>query len=314
MLLMAHRRAPADRVHERRRTAARAGRRARARDGGSPRDGRGARPAAAPGDHREPHARVPPAGSPGCCSRRRWRGRWCPPSAWTRTRRSHLGIDRLRRALRRGGDVRQRRAARPRAGMARVRRARQHRLRADRSAAVDPSNRRGCASAARFSWSARWRCRSRWCSRRCCSSSRCGGSSSVSTGFDTRNLITFRVNPLLSGYTPERVAQYWQSGLDAIRRTSGVTHATVTTHPLIANASATSDAYYRHPDGTEKSALAGRMSVGGRLLHDDGDRDSRRPADRGPRRKRGRSRRGGQRDDGAARCSASRGRSAASSG
>jgi predicted permease len=85
----------------------------------------------------------------------------------------------------------------------------------------------------------------------------------VSTGFDTRNLITFRVNPLLSGYTPERVSQYWQSGLDAIRRTSGVTHATVTTHPLIANASATSDAYYRQPDGTEKTALAGRMSVAG---------------------------------------------------
>lgn len=83
----------------------------------------------------------------------------------------------------------------------------------------------------------------------------------VSTGFDTRNLVTFRVNPMLSGYTPDRVSQYWRAGLDAIRTTPGVTHATVTTHPLIANRSATSEAYYRQPDGTEKIELAGRMSV-----------------------------------------------------
>ena len=83
----------------------------------------------------------------------------------------------------------------------------------------------------------------------------------IGTGFDTRHLMTFRVNPLLSGYTPERVSRYWRAGLDAIRATSGVTHATVTTHPLIANASATSEAYYRAPDGTEKRELAGRMSV-----------------------------------------------------
>src|SRR5205085_10567910 len=40
-----------------------------------------------------------------------------------------------------------------------------------------------------------------------------------------------------------------------------LTRATVTTHPLIANSSSTSEAYYRQPDGTEKTELVGRMSV-----------------------------------------------------
>jgi len=84
----------------------------------------------------------------------------------------------------------------------------------------------------------------------------------VSSGFDTRNLVMFRVNPVLSGYEAGRISQYWQAGLDAVRRTPGVTRATVTTHPLIANSSSTSEAHYRLPDGTSRSELAGRMSVG----------------------------------------------------
>lgn len=84
----------------------------------------------------------------------------------------------------------------------------------------------------------------------------------VAPGFDTRNLVLFRVNPLLNGYEPPRVRQYWREGLENIRRLPGVAHATITTHPLIANSSSSSDAYVRASDGTEKSVLAYRMSVG----------------------------------------------------
>ena len=83
----------------------------------------------------------------------------------------------------------------------------------------------------------------------------------VDTGFDPRGLVMFRVNPVLNGYTPERIAQYWQAGLDAVRRVPGVEAATVSTYPLIANSSSTSEAYYQQADGTLKSALAGRMDV-----------------------------------------------------
>ena len=83
----------------------------------------------------------------------------------------------------------------------------------------------------------------------------------VNPGFETRGLVMFRVNPVLNGYDPERIARYWQAGLDAVRSVPGVTAATIGTYPLIANSSATSDAYYRTADGTEKRALAMRMDV-----------------------------------------------------
>jgi predicted permease len=89
---------------------------------------------------------------------------------------------------------------------------------------------------------------------------------SVSTGFETRNLIMFRVNPVLSGYPPDRVSQYWLAGLEAVRGTAGVTDAAVTTHPLIANSASTSEAYYRRPDGTDSTELTWRMSVSGNFF------------------------------------------------
>ena len=84
----------------------------------------------------------------------------------------------------------------------------------------------------------------------------------VDPGFETRNLVLFRVNPLLNGYAPSRVLQYWRDGLDRVRRVPGVTLATITTHPLIANSSASSSAYVKAPDGTEKEVNVYRMSVG----------------------------------------------------
>jgi predicted permease len=83
----------------------------------------------------------------------------------------------------------------------------------------------------------------------------------VNPGFDTRGLVMFRVNPVLNGYEPERIGQFWQAGLDAVRSVPGVTAATIGTYPLIANSSSTSEAYYRAADGTEKRALAMRMDV-----------------------------------------------------
>ena len=84
----------------------------------------------------------------------------------------------------------------------------------------------------------------------------------VNTGFDTRNLILFRTNPILNGYEPPRILQLWRGALEKLRQVPGVTHATITTHPLIANSSSSSAAYHQMPDGTKKQASVYRMSVG----------------------------------------------------
>jgi len=83
----------------------------------------------------------------------------------------------------------------------------------------------------------------------------------VDPGFDTRHLMFFQVNPLLNGYEPARVEQYWRGGLDQIRRLPAIAHATVTTHPLIANSSASSSAYLASADGTLEEVPVYRMSV-----------------------------------------------------
>jgi predicted permease len=84
----------------------------------------------------------------------------------------------------------------------------------------------------------------------------------VDPGFDPRNLVLFRADPLLNGYEPARVLQYWRDGLDRIRRLPGVTYATITTHPLIANSSSSSSTYVKAPDGTQREVSVYRMSVG----------------------------------------------------
>ncbi len=74
----------------------------------------------------------------------------------------------------------------------------------------------------------------------------------VDTGFDTRNLLLIQANPVLNGYDEARALSYSRNGLDAIRKLTGVEHATITTHPLIANAGSISELRYKTPDGEEK--------------------------------------------------------------
>ena len=88
----------------------------------------------------------------------------------------------------------------------------------------------------------------------------------VDTGFQAGGLLMFRVNPLLNGYEPERVARYWTSALEEIRRIPGIAGATVTSHSLIANSSSSSEAYYKLRDGEDRKLLTLRMNVADRFF------------------------------------------------
>ncbi len=59
----------------------------------------------------------------------------------------------------------------------------------------------------------------------------------VNTGFDTQNLLLFRVDPRLSGYAGERLAQLYQRIFDRIEATPGVRSVTFSRHPLLSGSS-----------------------------------------------------------------------------
>ncbi len=84
----------------------------------------------------------------------------------------------------------------------------------------------------------------------------------IDPGFDTRHLAFFSMNPLLNGYSPERVRDHWMQSVRRVREIPGVSGATITTHPLIANSSSASQAYVRQPDGSQTHKTVYRMSVG----------------------------------------------------
>jgi predicted permease len=85
----------------------------------------------------------------------------------------------------------------------------------------------------------------------------------VDIGFDSRNLLLFDVNPILNGYEETRVFGYWRQALERIRGTAAVLNATITTHPLIANSSSSSNFSYTGSDGSEKTEESvARLSVG----------------------------------------------------
>jgi predicted permease len=56
----------------------------------------------------------------------------------------------------------------------------------------------------------------------------------VSPGFNTQNLLLFRVDPRLSGYQGERLAQLYQRMFDRIEAVPGVRSVTFSRHPLLA--------------------------------------------------------------------------------
>jgi predicted permease len=59
----------------------------------------------------------------------------------------------------------------------------------------------------------------------------------VSPGFNTQNLLLFRVDPRLSGYQGERLAQLYQRMFDRIEAVPGVRSVTFSRHPLLAGSS-----------------------------------------------------------------------------
>jgi predicted permease len=59
----------------------------------------------------------------------------------------------------------------------------------------------------------------------------------VAPGFNTQNLLIFRVDPRLSGYAGERLAQLYQRMSDRIEAVPGVRSVTFSRHPLLARSS-----------------------------------------------------------------------------
>jgi predicted permease len=59
----------------------------------------------------------------------------------------------------------------------------------------------------------------------------------VSPGFNTQNLLLFRVDPRLSGYEGERLAQLYQRMSDRIEAVPGVRSVTFSRHPLLSGSS-----------------------------------------------------------------------------
>jgi predicted permease len=59
----------------------------------------------------------------------------------------------------------------------------------------------------------------------------------VDVGFDTAGILTFRLDPTLNGYQPERVRMLYAEMLTALRAAPGVQGATFTSHPLLSHSS-----------------------------------------------------------------------------
>lgn len=56
-------------------------------------------------------------------------------------------------------------------------------------------------------------------------------------GFEARNMLTFRLDPTLNGYTPERVRALYARALEELRAAPGVAGVTTMSHTLLSNSS-----------------------------------------------------------------------------
>jgi len=79
-------------------------------------------------------------------------------------------------------------------------------------------------------------------------------------GIDRDGLVTFRLAPSLNGYTPERALSFFDRLEDDLRAVSGVTSATLSTHPLLADSDSTAnvtvEGFQADPDTDTDVSLA----------------------------------------------------------
>jgi predicted permease len=97
----------------------------------------------------------------------------------------------------------------------------------------------------------------------------------VDLGFNPERLVSFRINPSLSGYERTRVEQIYEQILDRLRATPGVSSATVVTDPLLAGTSSnttmtladgsTRDIYFNRV-GPDYFATMGIKVIAGRAV------------------------------------------------
>jgi predicted permease len=84
----------------------------------------------------------------------------------------------------------------------------------------------------------------------------------VETGFNTRNLLLFSVDPNLVGYEDERLATLYQQMSERIEAVPGVSSVTFSQLPLLSQASSTSSFYLG-----DKAATDGRVASGNAHVH-----------------------------------------------
>jgi predicted permease len=79
----------------------------------------------------------------------------------------------------------------------------------------------------------------------------------VDLGFNPERLVSFRIDPSLSGYERERVEQIYERVLDRLRATPGISSATLVTDPLLAGTS--SNTTVTLPDGSTRDIHFNRV-------------------------------------------------------
>jgi predicted permease len=82
----------------------------------------------------------------------------------------------------------------------------------------------------------------------------------VDVGFNPDRLVSFRIDPSLSGYERARVLQTYDRVLDRVRALSGVSSATLTAEPLLAGTS--SNTTVTRDDGTTADVYFNRVGPG----------------------------------------------------
>ena len=114
---------------------------------------------------------------------------------------------------------------RPGAGAARLGRGRQPRAQGgSRAPPAAASSTPGCAS--RWWWR-RWRCRPCWSPAPDCSRAASTNLKTLGPGFDTENIVSFTLDPSLSGRSQTSIKQLYASLVDDLRGLPGVTAASV---------------------------------------------------------------------------------------
>jgi predicted permease len=90
----------------------------------------------------------------------------------------------------------------------------------------------------------------------------------IDPGFDPSNVLLFRIDPTLNGYESDRLRSFYASLLERLRALPGVVSSSLSSHTLIANSSAISEAYISGADQGGGAAASDAARGGGqpRLL------------------------------------------------